>query len=250
MSGRKIEIALLTDVGQKRTNNQDYVNHFVNRAGQQMIILADGMGGHRAGNIASEMAVTDLGAAWVDTQIDHLNQVREWLNLQLQEENQKISQLGQQEEYQGMGTTIEVVVFIDNQALYAHVGDSRIHLVRGEDIQQLTSDHSLVNELLKAGQITPEEAERHPQRNIIIQSIGQNGQVEADLGLVQLEVGDYLVINSDGLSNMVAQSDIYDIVTSDISLADKAATLIRFANNAGGLDNITVALVHVQEDAA
>ncbi|WP_067194081.1 Stp1/IreP family PP2C-type Ser/Thr phosphatase [Streptococcus sp. DD10] len=245
-----MEIALLTDVGQKRTNNQDYVNHFVNRAGKQMIILADGMGGHRAGNIASEMAVTDLGAAWVDTQIDNLNQVREWVNYHLQEENQKISHLGQSEEYQGMGTTIEVVVLIDNQALYAHVGDSRIHLVRGEQIQQLTSDHSLVNELLKAGQISPEEAERHPQRNIITQSIGQAHEVEADLGLIQLEVGDYLVINSDGLSNMVAQSEIYDIITSEITLSEKAATLIRFANKAGGLDNITVALVHVQEDVA
>lgn len=248
MSGMNIELALLTDVGQKRTNNQDYVNHFINRAGKQMIILADGMGGHRAGNIASEMAVTDLGAAWVDTQIDNIGAVREWFDRYLEEENQKIAQMGQSDEYQGMGTTLEAVVIIDNQALYAHVGDSRIHLVRGEQIQQLTSDHSLVNELLKAGQITPEEAERHPQRNIITQSIGQNSEVQADMGLVTLEAGDYLVINSDGLSNMVAQSDIYDIVTSDIALSDKAATLIRFANNAGGLDNITVALVHVQEE--
>lgn len=250
MSGINIELALLTDVGQKRTNNQDYVNHFVNRAGKQMIILADGMGGHRAGNIASEMAVTDLGAAWVNTQINSINEAREWFSHYLEEENQKIAQMGQTEEYQGMGTTLEAVVIIDNQALYAHVGDSRIHLVRGEQIQQLTSDHSLVNELLKAGQITPEEAERHPQRNIITQSIGQNSEIQADLGLVALEAGDYLVINSDGLSNMVAQSDIYDIVTSDIALPDKAATLIRFANNAGGLDNITVALVHVLEEEA
>ncbi len=86
-----MEIALLTDVGQKRTNNQDYVNHFVNRAGRTMIILADGMGGHRAGNIASEMAVTDLGVAWVDTQIDSVNEVREWFAHYLEIENQKNS---------------------------------------------------------------------------------------------------------------------------------------------------------------
>ncbi|GGE28800.1 Stp1/IreP family PP2C-type Ser/Thr phosphatase [Streptococcus himalayensis] len=243
-----MEIALLTDVGQKRTNNQDYVNQFVNRAGMSMVILADGMGGHRAGNIASEMAVTDLGAAWVNTQISTINEVREWFAHHIEEENQKIHQFGQDEAYKGMGTTLEALAIIGNQAIYAHIGDSRIGLIRGENYTQLTSDHSLVNALLKAGQLTPEEAERHPQRNIITQSIGQKDEVEPDVGMVSLDIGDYLVLNSDGLSNMISDSEIYDIVTSDISLADKAETLIRFANNAGGLDNITVALVHVTEE--
>ena len=235
-----MEIALLTDVGQKRTNNQDYVNHFVNRAGRTMIILADGMGGHRAGNIASEMAVTDLGVDWVDTQIDSVNEVREWFAHYLEIENQKIHQLGQDEAF----------AFIDNQAIYAHIGDSRIGLIRGEEYHQLTSDHSLVNELLKAGQLTPEEAETHPQKNIITHSIGQKDEIQPDFGMITLESGDYLLLNSDGLTNMISASEIYDIVTSDISLADKAATLIRFANNAGGLDNITVALVYMNEEAA
>lgn len=244
-----MEISLLTDVGQKRTNNQDYVNHYVNRVGRTMIILADGMGGHRAGNIASEMAVTDLGVAWVDTQIDTVNEVREWFANNLEIENQKINQLGQAEAYKGMGTTLEAVAIIDNQAIYAHIGDSRISLIRGEEYQQLTSDHSLVNELLKAGQLTPEEAASHPQKNIITQSIGQKDEIQPDFGIITLEPGDYLLLNSDGLTNMISGSEIYDIVTSDISLADKAATLIRFANNAGGLDNITVALIAVNEEA-
>ncbi|WP_311484187.1 Stp1/IreP family PP2C-type Ser/Thr phosphatase [uncultured Streptococcus sp.] len=244
-----MEISLLTDVGQKRTNNQDYVNHYVNRVGRTMIILADGMGGHRAGNIASEMAVTDLGVAWVDTQIDTVNEVREWFANNLEIENQKINQLGQAEAYKGMGTTLEAVAIIDNQAIYAHIGDSRISLIRGEEYHQLTSDHSLVNELLKAGQLTPEEAASHPQKNIITQSIGQKDEIQPDFGIITLEPGDYLLLNSDGLTNMISGSEIYDIVTSDISLADKAATLIRFANNAGGLDNITVALIAVNEEA-
>ena len=244
-----MEISLLTDVGQKRTNNQDYVNHYVNRVGRTMIILADGMGGHRAGNIASEMAVTDLGVAWVDTQIDTVNEVREWFANNLEIENQKINQLGQAEAYKGMGTTLEAVAIIDNQAIYAHIGDSRISLIRGEEYHQLTSDHSLVNELLKAGQLTPEEAASHPQKNIITQSIGQKDEIQPDFGMITLEPGDYLLLNSDGLTNMISGSEIYDIVTSDISLADKAATLIRFANNAGGLDNITVALIAVNEEA-
>ena len=214
-----------------------------------MIILADGMGGHRAGNIDSEMAVTDLGVAWVDTQIDTVNEVREWFANNLEIENQKINQLGQDEAYKGMGTTLEAVAIIDNQAIYAHIGDSRIGLIRGEQYHQLTSDHSLVNELLKAGQLTPEEAASHPQKNIITQSIGQKDEIQPDFGMITLEPGDYLLLNSDGLTNMISGSEIYDIVTSDISLADKAATLIRFANNAGGLDNITVALIAVNEEA-
>ena len=245
-----MEISLLTDVGQKRTNNQDYANQFVNRAGMTMIPLADGMGGHRAGNIASEMAVTDLGAAWVDTQIDSINGVREWFAEYLETENQKVHQFGQDEEYKGMGTTLEALAVIGNQAIYAHVGDSRIGLIRGESYKQLTSDHSLVNELLKAGQITPEEAERHPQRNIITQSIGQRSEVQPDVGMISLEDDDYIVLNSDGLSNMISESEIYDIVTSDITLSEKAETLIRFANNAGGLDNITVALIHYHKEDA
>ena len=245
-----MEISLLTDVGQKRTNNQDYANQFVNRAGMIMILLADGMGGHRAGNIASEMAVTDLGAAWVDTQIDSINGVREWVAEHLETENQKVHQFGQDEEYKGMGTTLEALAIIGTQAIYAHVGDSRIGLVRGDSYRQLTSDHSLVNELLKAGQITPEEAERHPQRNIITQSIGQRSEVQPDVGMISLEDDDYIILNSDGLSNMISESEIYDIMTSDLSLSEKAETLIRFANNAGGLDNITVALIHYHKEDA
>ena len=244
-----MEISLLTDVGQKRTNNQDYVNLFVNRAGRTLIILADGMGGHRAGNIASEMAVTDLGVAWVDTHIDTVNEVREWFAEHLEIENQKIYQMGRDDAYKGMGTTLEALAIIDHQAIYAHIGDSRIGLIRGEEYHQLTNDHSLVNELLKAGQLTPEEAEAHPQKNIITQSIGQKDEIQPDLGIVSLEPGDYLVMNSDGLTNMISGSEIYDIVTSDISLDDKAATLVRFANNAGGLDNITVALIAIEEES-
>ena len=215
-----------------------------------MIILADGMGGHRAGNIASEMAVTDLGIAWVDTQIDTVNEVREWFANYLEIENQKIHQLGQDDAYKGMGTTLEAVAIIGNQAIYAHIGDSRIGLIRGEEYHQLTSDHSLVNELLKAGQLTPEEAASHPQKNIITQSIGQKDEIQPDFGMITLEPGDYLLLNSDGLTNMISGSEICDIVTSDIPLADKTATLVRFANNAGGLDNITVALVSMNEEDA
>ena len=229
-----MDMTILTDVGQRRTNNQDYANQYKNKAGKSMVFLADGMGGHRAGNIASEMAVTDLGAAWVSSEIETVNQVREWFAEHLEVVNRRIHLAGQDDEHKGMGTTLEALAFVEGQVIYAHVGDSRIGLIRQGEYQQLTSDHSLVNALLRAGQITEEEAAHHPQRNIIT--------VEAD---------DYILINSDGLTNMIGPDEIRDIVLSDVSLEEKAQTLIRFANNAGGLDNITVVLLHfTEEDAA
>ena len=243
-----MEISILTDVGQRRTNNQDYANQYKNKAGKSMVFLADGMGGHRAGNIASEMAVTDLGAAWVATEISTINEVREWFAEYLEKENQQIHRIGQDEEHKGMGTTLEAVAVIDDQVLFAHVGDSRIGLVRNGEYHQLTSDHSLVNALLKAGQITEEEAAHHPQRNIITQSIGQKDELQPDFGIVTVEAGDFIVINSDGLTNMISGDEIRDIVVSDLSIEEKAKTLIRFANNAGGLDNITVVLIRFAEE--
>ena len=143
------------------------------------------------------------------------------------------------------------MAFVEGQVINAHVGDSRIGLIRQGEYQQLTSDHSLVNALLRAGQITEEEAAHHPQRNIITQSIGQKDELEPDYGLVTVEADDYILINSDGLTNMIGPDEIRDIVLSDVSLEEKAQTLIRFANNAGGLDNITVVLLHfTEEDAA
>ena len=243
-----MEISILTDVGQRRTNNQDYANQYKNKAGKSMVFLADGMGGHRAGNIASEMAVTDLGAAWVATEISTINEVREWFAEYLEKENQQIHRIGQDEEHKGMGTTLEAVAVIDDQVLFAHVGDSRIGLVRNGEYHQLTSDHSLVNALLKAGQITEEEAAHHPQRNIITQSIGQKDELQPDFGMVTVEAGDFIVINSDGLTNMISGDEIRDIVVSDLSVEEKAKTLVRFANNTGGLDNITVVLIHFAEE--
>ena len=240
-----MEIKLLTDVGQRRSNNQDYINCYKNRAGINLIVLADGMGGHRAGHIASEMTATDLGAAWVDTQIQSLNDVREWYIAQIEAENQKIYSLGLQEEYKGMGTTLEMVVIIDQQMIYAHVGDSRIGVLRGEEYTQLTNDHSLVGALVRAGQITEEEAEHHPQKNIVTQSIGQSEPVEADIAIKTLEPHDLVLMNSDGLTDMVPHDDIRDILMSDVSLEDKAETLVRFANNAGGKDNISVGLIQL-----
>ncbi|EGJ27026.1 Stp1/IreP family PP2C-type Ser/Thr phosphatase [Streptococcus porcinus] len=243
-----MKISLITDIGQKRSNNQDFINKFDNKKGITLVVLADGMGGHRAGNIASEMTVTDLGKEWVQTELTELSQIRDWLLTTIEFENKRIYDMGQTEDYKGMGTTVEAVALVDNTAIFAHVGDSRIGLVTNGEYHLLTSDHSLVNELVKAGQITEEEATGHPQKNIITQSIGQASPVETDLGVKVLEKDDYLVINSDGLTNMVSNAEIVEIISKDISLEAKNQELVALANLRGGLDNITIALVHNESE--
>ena len=188
-----MKISLVTDIGQKRSNNQDFINKFDNKQGITLVILADGMGGHRAGNIASEMTVTDLGREWVNTDYTELSQIRDWFLVSLEKKKKKVYELGQTDEFKGMGTTVEALAIVDNNVIYAHVGDSRIGLLRHGEYQLLTSDHSLVNELVKAGQLTEEEAANHPQKNIITQSIGQANPVEPDLGVQMLEENDYLI---------------------------------------------------------
>lgn len=247
-----MKVSLITDIGQKRSSNQDYINKYENRAGLSLIILADGMGGHRAGNVASEFTVTEFGKLWVDTDYDDLAHVREWLLHTLSDVNQKVFNLGQHDDYRGMGTTVEAVVVVGQTMIYAHVGDSRISLIREGSYTQLTSDHSLVNALVQAGQLTVEEAESHPQKNIITQSIGQEHPVEADLAVKPLLPGDILLINSDGLTNMVDSEAILATLTnSTLTLDDKASALVNQANAAGGLDNITIGLLEIEsEDVA
>ncbi len=243
-----MKISLVTDIGQKRSNNQDFVNKFDNKQGIPLVVLADGMGGHRAGNIASEMAVTDLGREWVATDYVDLSQIRDWLLVTLEKENQRIFELGQTDDFKGMGTTIEALAIVEKNVIYAHVGDSRIGLVHKGEYRLLTSDHSLVNELVKAGQLTEEEAANHPQKNIITQSIGQVSPISPDLGVQILEAGDYMIVNSDGLTNMVNNADIIEILSQDKDLDEKNKELVALANNRGGLDNITIVLIHVESE--
>lgn len=232
---KTMKISLVTDIGQRRSNNQDFINKFDNKKGITLVILADGMGGHRAGNIASEMTVTDLGREWISTEFTELSQIRDWLITALEAENQRIYELGQTDEYKGMGTTVEALAIVDNNVIFAHVGDSRIGLLHNGEYELLTSDHSLVNELVKAGQLTEEEAANHPQKNIITQSIGQANPVEPDLGVQVLEEDDYLIINSDGLTNMITNDEIVSILSQDKNLDDKNNELVTLANERGVL---------------
>ncbi len=214
-----MEYSILSDIGSKRSTNQDYAGTFVNRAGYRLFLLADGMGGHKAGNVASKLTVEDLGKLWTDSFFDDgtpSETIETWLRNQIRNENENIANLGQLDEYHGMGTTFEALVLKNGHAISAHVGDSRKYLVRDGQLNKITVDHSLVQELVDAGQITEEEAEVHPNKNIITRSLGQPTEVQADIQTFDLQVGDYVLINSDGLTNMVSGSEIIEIIRAKI----------------------------------
>lgn len=245
-----MEIQFQSDIGKRRNMNQDYTNVFTNQSGMDLAILADGMGGHLAGDVASKMAVDGLGAAWSTSTISQPDKASEWFEQAIQKVNEAIYQEGTAHpEMQGMGTTIVSTALLNEKFVLAHVGDSRAYLIHEDQLRQLTDDHSLVNELLKSGEITAEMAAVHPQKNVLTRSVGIAGTIKTDISEHECQSNDYLLLCSDGLTNMVSEEAILTIVASDQSLEDKTKQLINAANEAGGADNITVLLIHFEGEA-
>ena len=241
-----MEVYFQSDIGKRRKSNQDYTATFTNQKNQLLALLADGMGGHQAGDIASRQAVEEIGIAWEATTIDDSEKAVQWFLQHIQQANQRIFEKGQsQPTLSGMGTTLEVVTILDNHLALAHVGDSRIYLFREQRLIALTEDHSLVNALLKSGEITQEMAQNHPRKNIITRSLGMPGSLEVDVAIHRIEDHDQLLLCSDGLTNMVSEPKIAQILLEAASLQDASQRLIEEANAKGGLDNITVLLIDV-----
>ena len=241
-----MEVYFQSDIGKRRKSNQDYTATFTNQKNQLLALLADGLGGHQAGDIASRQAVEEIGIAWEATTIDDSEKAVQWFLQHIQQANQRIFEKGQsQPTLSGMGTTLEVVTLLDNHLALAHVGDSRIYLFREQRLIALTEDHSLVNALLKSGEITQEMAENHPRKNIITRSLGMPGSLEVDVAIHKIEDHDQLLLCSDGLTNMVSEPKIAQILLEAASLQDASQRLIEEANAKGGLDNITVLLIDV-----
>ncbi len=239
-----MEIYFQSDQGKRRNSNQDYVATFCNQRQRPLALLADGMGGHQAGDIASRQAVEEIGQRWQETTIDDSEKATQWFIQEIQKENQSIYEKGQADvKLSGMGTTFEAVAIFDNQIALAHVGDSRIYILRDKQLLPLTEDHSLVNELVKSGEITKEMAAAHPRKNIITRSIGMPGIIEVDVATYPYRLGDFILICSDGLTNMVPESQILELIRTNACLKKIGQALIDAANQAGGLDNITVLLI-------
>ena len=241
-----MEIRFQTDVGKRRNTNQDFAATYVNKANVTLALLADGMGGHRAGDVASRQAVSEIGTAWEQTELTDSEKTAQWLIQKIQAESQVIFQKGQeQEELSGMGTTIIALALLGDQCTIANVGDSRAYLLRNQVLTQITEDHSLVNELVKSGQITAEMALNHPRKNVLTRSIGMPSEVEVDVAIHFIADGDYLLLCSDGLTNMVSDEEITATIQENPVLEEAVQSLIDQANERGGVDNITVLLIKV-----
>ncbi|MGX7025592.1 Stp1/IreP family PP2C-type Ser/Thr phosphatase [Vagococcus hydrophili] len=239
-----MHIEFQTNVGRKRKSNQDTVGVYENKSGIVLGIVADGMGGHQAGDTASYLAVTGIGELWQETNLYKQNDVARWVVSAIQKENEVIYTEGSSNpDKYGMGTTIVVVALLGENILLGHVGDSRAYIIRNNGIKQLTDDHSLVNELVKTGEITLDMAAKHPKKNVLVRSVGVPGEVEVDLSVVAISENDHILLCSDGLSNMLSDTYMKSIVSQPDSLKKRVEQLISEANEAGGTDNITALLI-------
>ena len=232
----------MKDVGRCRDINQDYIFLSEEPMGNlpNLFLVADGMGGHRAGDLASEYTVSRVCEAVTKSMQKIPFQI---LKGAFQYANQKlIEKAGGSPAYAGMGTTLVAVTVQDDTAYVANVGDSRLYKIGGT-IEQITEDHSLVEEMVRMGEISKEEARNHPERNIITRAIGVSETVEPDYFDTRLEKGECLLLCSDGLSNMIEDAQIQEILERRADLQSGAKELVETANRNGGKDNISVVLV-------
>lgn len=233
-----------SDVGRVRSGNEDA---FLADAG--VFVVADGMGGHNAGEVASELAVTTMRSALRDA-VSSTEQLRELV----QQANTTIYTASLDDSTQrGMGTTLTALVMIPNvhdRVLVANVGDSRTYLLRNGVLNRITTDHSYVQELVNEGVITADDARKHPQKNIVTRALGIDRYVAVDVFSHDVQPGDRFLLCSDGLVDEVADADIAQILTTNASPVDASTALVNAANDAGGRDNTTVIVVDVVTDSA
>jgi len=248
----------MTDVGMKRADNED---RFICNDELGLYAVADGMGGHAAGEIASETAIAAVACrleaqgeagAEAPTPPESLGGAGRFLTefeASVQEANRTVYEMSQHNaNLQGMGTTFTGLWLKDGKAAVAHVGDSRLYLLRGTELRILTTDHSWVNEQLQRNLITEEEARTHRWRNVITRAIGNRLDLQVDMHLVPLQAGDRLLLCSDGLTNMVGDEEIgMALYAMKGDVAATCAALVEQAKAAGGDDNITVVILSVVE---
>ncbi|WP_270171984.1 Stp1/IreP family PP2C-type Ser/Thr phosphatase [Paenibacillus sp. SYP-B4298] len=236
-----------SDIGRIRLVNEDQAWVSLYNDQLAIAIVADGMGGHQAGDVASQLAVQTFRESLPAEQLDLAGgQVQELIAGAIHQANAVVYDVAaQNEQYHNMGTTVVAAVADGQQAVIAHIGDSRAYKVSEQSITQLTDDHTLVNELAKSGQISAQEAANHPHRNVLIRALGTDAQVEVDVQTLEWAPGELLLLCSDGLSNMVSEQQMQrTLLGGEGNLEDKAQQLVELALQAGGDDNITVVLLY------
>lgn len=236
----KLQACAKTDIGLHRKNNED--RYFLDKQ-QGLFIVADGMGGHAAGEVASQIAVETVSRS---LQTTDQNNLQELLRQAVEEANRAVEEAAKNNQaLDGMGTTLSIILLHQQQGYLAHVGDSRIYRFHNQKLEQLSDDHSLVGEQLRQGVLTPEQAKTSNLGNILLQAIGMTSPLEICQKNFSLNRGDQFLLCSDGLTDMVSDTDIEELLQQPDSLEIRCNALIEAAIAAGGKDNITVVLLQI-----
>ena len=232
----------LTDPGKVRSHNEDSVTILKNNNNEYLLAVADGMGGHKAGEVASDIAIRCLTDSFNGiSSFNGKNSAIEWLRNIVTEINKQIFEYTDNNpDSKGMGTTLVVAIKSDDYVLFGNIGDSSGYVYKNDKLYKVTKDHTLVNLLVATGELTAEEAKYHPRKNVLMRALGANDPIEIDIFDVDTSVKG-IFLCSDGLTNMLTEEQIEKILNSNLSIEDTLAKLIRKANSRGGNDNITVA---------
>lgn len=237
-----MEIYSSTDIGLLRKTNEDYYDNYITDD-LILMVVADGMGGHNAGEIASELAVKSFVYHFKENLNDDISYIDLLINALNYSNGIIYEESHNNEDLLNMGTTIVAALVKDNSLYILNVGDSRAYFYNEYGFRQLSKDHSLVNDLVSNGTITPEEAKTYLQRNVITRSIGAEETVEPNIIAIDIEEKDMVLLCTDGLNTMVEDHEIEEILKKEMSLEDKVNELIDFSLSRGGKDNITISLL-------
>ncbi len=232
----------LTDTGKVRDHNEDSLVIVENYNKEILMAVADGMGGHNAGEVASSLAISHIGKRFKDlSSIGNKEDAINWLQDAVSEINFLIYKYTEEHpESLGMGTTLVIAVLTSSFLLIGNIGDSSGYVVKNKKLHKITTDHTLVNLLVKSGELTEEEAKEHPRKNVLMKALGAIANVEMDIFDVEKEI-DGILLCSDGLTNMLENTQIEKVINDDLDIEEKLAKLINKSNNRGGNDNISIA---------
>lgn len=233
----------LTDAGKVRSHNEDNVTILNNNNEEFLLAVADGMGGHKAGEVASKIAIDHITDEFykLDSFKDKENAI-EWLrNIVTEINNMIFEYTDKNPNSKGMGTTLVVAIKTNDYILFGNIGDSSGFVIKNDKLHKITKDHTLVNLLVSTGELTEEEAKYHPRKNVLMRALGANNPIEIDIFDVVDTTINGILLCSDGLTNMLTYEQIEKIINSDLSIEEAVIKLIRKCNSRGGADNITVA---------
>lgn len=233
----------LTDTGRVRSHNEDSVTIVKNASGEHLMIVADGMGGHRAGEIASSMVVTQIGTRFSNlSTIGSKMDAVKWLKENVDEVNASILKYGEEHpESMGLGTTVVMALLTKDFLIFINIGDSSGYVLKNKVLHKITKEHTLVNFLVETGELTPEEAINHPKKNVLMKALGASEKQELDIFDVDPNV-DAILLVTDGLTNMLTMDQVEKVLNDEeLKYEDKLIKLIRKCNARGGTDNISIA---------